>query len=199
MTASVRLRQVIANGLRSPVREAGPRDGDEAVVFMHGDPGSGEDWTELLGTVGEYRRSVAVDMPGFGQADKPASFDYTGRGLRAAPGRAPRRARHTAGPPRSARLRGAVRAAVGNRAPGHVRERRTDQHWSPPGLPLAPHGPHVVRRDWVRRSWSPRRGWAPGSCSVTATPEACPRPRWTVCSGTSTATRAARSCGSTGR
>ena len=77
MITDVRLRQVIANGLRSPLREVGPPDDPEAVVFVHGNPGSSEDWTDLLGALGGSTRAVAVDMPGFGQADKPSSFDYT--------------------------------------------------------------------------------------------------------------------------
>jgi pimeloyl-ACP methyl ester carboxylesterase len=62
-------------GLRSPLIEAGPGDAREAVVFVHGNPGSRTDWTELVDAAGELGRAVAFDMPGFGQADKPRSFD----------------------------------------------------------------------------------------------------------------------------
>lgn len=61
----------------SPVLEAGPSDAAEAVVFVHGNPGPKEDWTDLLVRVGKFARAVAPDMPGYGGADKPRDFDYT--------------------------------------------------------------------------------------------------------------------------
>jgi pimeloyl-ACP methyl ester carboxylesterase len=71
-----RASEVVVAGLRSPLIEAGPRDAREAVVFVHGNPGSRTDWTALLDAAGEFGRAVAFDMPGFGQADKPRTFDY---------------------------------------------------------------------------------------------------------------------------
>jgi pimeloyl-ACP methyl ester carboxylesterase len=53
------------------------RGSSEAVVFVHGNPGSSEDWVDLLGRVGEFARAVAPDMPGYGKADRPAKFEYT--------------------------------------------------------------------------------------------------------------------------
>lgn len=70
------------NGLRSPCLESGPA-GEEAVVFVHGNPGSCEDWRVLVAGVGDFGRAMALDMPGFGQADKPADFDYTVAGYAA--------------------------------------------------------------------------------------------------------------------
>ena len=67
-------------GVRSPVIEAGPQTAEEAVVFVHGNPGSSQDWEELVPSVGTFVRAVAFDMPGFGQADKPVDFDYTAQG-----------------------------------------------------------------------------------------------------------------------
>lgn len=64
-------------GMRSPVIEAGPSGAAEAAVFVHGNPGSSRDWERLVAAVGEHGRAVALDMPGFGQADKPDTFDYT--------------------------------------------------------------------------------------------------------------------------
>jgi pimeloyl-ACP methyl ester carboxylesterase len=55
--------------------EAGPENA-EAVVFVHGNPGSSRDWEALVDAVGEFGRAVAIDMPGFGQADKPRDFEY---------------------------------------------------------------------------------------------------------------------------
>lgn len=68
---------VIIDGIRSPLLEFGPANSDEAVVFVHGNPGSIRDWGALARSVGEFGRAVAIDMPGFGSADKPADFDYS--------------------------------------------------------------------------------------------------------------------------
>ncbi|CAN5194767.1 alpha/beta hydrolase [soil metagenome] len=46
-------------------------------MFLHGNPGSSRDWEDLLARVGRFARGIAVDMPGFGRADKPGTFDYT--------------------------------------------------------------------------------------------------------------------------
>jgi pimeloyl-ACP methyl ester carboxylesterase len=71
-----RARRITVGGLGSPVIEAGPQDEREAVVFVHGNPGSSTDWTALVDATGELGRAVAMDMPGFGKADKPRDFDY---------------------------------------------------------------------------------------------------------------------------
>ena len=67
---------VTVAGVRSPLIEAGPRDAREAVVFVHGNPGSCTDWTALVDASGELGRAVAIDMPGFGRSETPRSFDY---------------------------------------------------------------------------------------------------------------------------
>jgi pimeloyl-ACP methyl ester carboxylesterase len=69
--------EVVVRGVRSPVLQAGPSENDEAVVFVHGNPGPSDDWKELLERVGAFARGVAPDMPGYGRADKPREFDYT--------------------------------------------------------------------------------------------------------------------------
>ncbi|MEA2217310.1 MAG: hypothetical protein QOK19_2871 [Solirubrobacteraceae bacterium] len=74
--STVRELDVAAGGIVSPALEAGPADATEAVVFVHGNPGSSRDWTALLARAGELGRAVAVDMPGFGAAPVPAGFDY---------------------------------------------------------------------------------------------------------------------------
>jgi pimeloyl-ACP methyl ester carboxylesterase len=68
------------NGVTVPVLTAGPHDSREAVVFLHGNPGSGEDWRRLLAQTGEFARAIAPDMPGFGRADKPRDFRYSVEG-----------------------------------------------------------------------------------------------------------------------
>lgn len=72
-----RRRELVVGEVRSPVLEAGPPDEREAVVFLHGNPGSSLDWEDLVPRVGAFARAIAVDMPGFGKADKPRDFDYT--------------------------------------------------------------------------------------------------------------------------
>lgn len=71
-----RERQIAVEGVRSVVREFGAPS-SEAVVFVHGNPGSSRDWITLAEQVGEFAYALALDMPGFGQADKPADFEYT--------------------------------------------------------------------------------------------------------------------------
>jgi len=64
-------REIRALGLRTRVFEVGPASADEAVVFLHGQPGSAEDWSELLPGVARFARGVALDWPGWGKADRP--------------------------------------------------------------------------------------------------------------------------------
>lgn len=64
-------------GVRTPYLHAGPEEADEAVVFVHGNPGPAEDWRRLVARTGAFSRAVAPDMPGFGRADKPDRFIYT--------------------------------------------------------------------------------------------------------------------------
>jgi pimeloyl-ACP methyl ester carboxylesterase len=74
--SGVRRGRVEVDGASSPLIEAGSPDSHEAVVFVHGNPGSSSDWTALVDAAGELARAVAVDMPGFGKAETPAGFDY---------------------------------------------------------------------------------------------------------------------------
>jgi pimeloyl-ACP methyl ester carboxylesterase len=70
-------REVVVGGVRSPVREAGAGDAGEAVVFVHGNPGSARDWDFALPAVAEFARVIAPDMPAFGSADRPREWPYT--------------------------------------------------------------------------------------------------------------------------
>jgi pimeloyl-ACP methyl ester carboxylesterase len=62
-------------GIRTRVLETGPHDAREAVVLFHGSPGSANHWDALLPEIGIFARAVAFDLPGFGKAEAPASFD----------------------------------------------------------------------------------------------------------------------------
>ena len=68
---SISTVEVSVRGVRSPVLTAGPPDGAEAVVFVHGNPGPADDWRDLLTRAGELGRAIAPDMPGYGRAGKP--------------------------------------------------------------------------------------------------------------------------------
>jgi len=74
----VRASRITVGGVSMPLYESGPAGGDEAVVFVHGNPGSSEDYFDLLPRVGAMgRRAIAFDLPGFGHADKPYDLDYS--------------------------------------------------------------------------------------------------------------------------
>ena len=67
-----------ACGINSRVLQGGANErATEAVVFVHGNPGSSEDWRDLMARVAPHGRVIALDMPGFGQADKPADYPYS--------------------------------------------------------------------------------------------------------------------------
>ena len=76
--SSLRHGSVEVQGIRSPLIEAGPQDGQqdasEAVVFVHGNPGSSSDWSSLVQAAGELGRALAIDMPGFGRSVAPPEF-----------------------------------------------------------------------------------------------------------------------------
>jgi pimeloyl-ACP methyl ester carboxylesterase len=72
-----RIRQLTAAGIRTPVLESGPPGAEEAFVFVHGNPGSMEDFRELVLRVAPFARGVAVTLPGFGKAEKPRDLDVS--------------------------------------------------------------------------------------------------------------------------
>jgi pimeloyl-ACP methyl ester carboxylesterase len=80
-------RDVVVSGVRSALFDSGPASRAEAVVFVHGNPGPLDDWEFALPAVAEGARAIALDMPGFGRADRPRRFDFSPAGY----------ARHLAG------------------------------------------------------------------------------------------------------
>jgi len=78
--AAIQVSHVEVAGVRSLVRSCGPEQASEAIVFVHGNPGSSEDWLDLLPHAGELTRAIALDMPGYGKADRPRDFEYTAFG-----------------------------------------------------------------------------------------------------------------------
>ncbi len=64
-------------GLKTRVFERGPTGAEEAVVLLHGHPGSAEDWHLLMARLPDSVRAVAFDLPGFGKAEAPKEWDYS--------------------------------------------------------------------------------------------------------------------------
>jgi pimeloyl-ACP methyl ester carboxylesterase/membrane protein DedA with SNARE-associated domain len=64
--------------VRLAYREWRPADGADApvVLLVHGSPGDGGEVRELAALVGEHRRAIAPDLPGFG-ASSPDIPDYS--------------------------------------------------------------------------------------------------------------------------
>jgi pimeloyl-ACP methyl ester carboxylesterase len=67
-------RDLLVGGIRTVLAESGPAGEPEAIVFVHGNPGSARDWRDLMGRTGDFARSLAMDMPCFGRAEKPQDF-----------------------------------------------------------------------------------------------------------------------------
>jgi hypothetical protein len=61
---------VTIDGVRSPLLEFGPPNTSEAVVFVHGNPGSNRDWESLARGVGHFGRAARtaceVEVPCWG-------------------------------------------------------------------------------------------------------------------------------------
>ncbi|WP_054813490.1 alpha/beta fold hydrolase [Nocardia arizonensis] len=74
--ASITAGQMRAHEVSAAVLQSGDPSATEAVVFLHGSPGSAEDWREFLWRTGEFARAVAFDMPGFGSARTFTGFDH---------------------------------------------------------------------------------------------------------------------------
>lgn len=73
----IRRRKLHVEEIATPLLEAGTAESSEAVVFLHGVPGSGADFEPLLAAAGQAGRALAWDAPGFGKADKPEDFEHS--------------------------------------------------------------------------------------------------------------------------
>jgi pimeloyl-ACP methyl ester carboxylesterase len=75
---SALVRGLEAGGTRTRLRTAGPQEAREAVVFVHGNPGSADDWEALVDAAGAAGiRAVAFDLPDFGETVAPPGFEHT--------------------------------------------------------------------------------------------------------------------------
>jgi pimeloyl-ACP methyl ester carboxylesterase len=74
--SAVRRTRVAVGETRVRAALVGPDDGREAVVFVHGNPGSADDWVALLEALPDGLRGVALDLPDFGETLAPAGFAH---------------------------------------------------------------------------------------------------------------------------
>ncbi len=66
---------ITANSLNLHYLEAGQGD---PILLLHGFPTSSHLYRNILPTLGETHRAIALDLPGYGLSDKPldANYDY---------------------------------------------------------------------------------------------------------------------------
>jgi len=77
MSVVIERSSLEVGGTRTRLLQAGPADATEAVVFVHGNPGSADDWERLVGAVGQIdKRALAIDLPDFGETVAPSRFDH---------------------------------------------------------------------------------------------------------------------------
>jgi pimeloyl-ACP methyl ester carboxylesterase len=84
--SAVTRTRIEVKGIFTRLVQAGPSDASEAVVFMHGNPGSSDDWERLISVVcgpsaeggsGPARRALAFDLPDFGETVATDGFQHT--------------------------------------------------------------------------------------------------------------------------
>lgn len=71
------VKHMVIEGVRCVVYDSAPSAGEEAVVFVHGNPGPSDDWEVLAPRVAGLARVIAMDLPGYGRAEHPYRFDFT--------------------------------------------------------------------------------------------------------------------------
>jgi pimeloyl-ACP methyl ester carboxylesterase len=81
VSAELAPTRLAAGGTQTRLIQAGPAASSEAVVFIHGNPGSADDWARLVGAAaGTGKRALAFDLPDFGETVAPAGFEHTAPG-----------------------------------------------------------------------------------------------------------------------
>lgn len=71
-------RELRCGGVTLHVRQTpGPAPDAPTVVFVHGLGGSATNWTDLAAQLSGCFRGLALDLPGFGRSDPPATGDYS--------------------------------------------------------------------------------------------------------------------------
>jgi pimeloyl-ACP methyl ester carboxylesterase len=78
--------RIDVQGISTRLIQAGPADLPEAVVFLHGNPGSADDWERLIAAVAgalpeggaaQPRRALAFDLPDFGETVATEGFEHS--------------------------------------------------------------------------------------------------------------------------
>lgn len=78
--------RVEVQGISTRLIQGGPVDSPEAVVFVHGNPGSSDDWERLIAAVSgavandgaaHPRRALGFDLPDFGETVAGEGFEHT--------------------------------------------------------------------------------------------------------------------------
>lgn len=78
MSNTVERTRIAVADAQPRLLQAGPRESREAVVFVHGNPGSADDWEALIGAAaGAGLRAVALDLPDFGETVAPEGFEHS--------------------------------------------------------------------------------------------------------------------------
>jgi pimeloyl-ACP methyl ester carboxylesterase len=77
MSFIVSEQKITCNGIQTRCLEAGKQHAD-AVVFIHGLGSSADRWLDIPLALSLHYRTIAVDLPGFGMAQKPEEgFGYS--------------------------------------------------------------------------------------------------------------------------
>jgi pimeloyl-ACP methyl ester carboxylesterase len=77
MSAAIERSRLLVGATNTRLIQAGPAEDSEAVVFVHGNPGSADDWERLVAAAAATgRRAVAFDLPDFGETMAPAGFAH---------------------------------------------------------------------------------------------------------------------------
>jgi pimeloyl-ACP methyl ester carboxylesterase len=77
MSPAVERSRLQIGGTSTRLIQAGPAEDSAAVAFVHGNPGSADDWERLVAAAaGAGRRAVAFDLPDFGETIAPEGFAH---------------------------------------------------------------------------------------------------------------------------
>lgn len=80
-SASVRRDRLAVGPVSTRLVEAGPSEASEAMIFIHGNPGSADDWVRLAAAVGETgTRACSFDLPDFGETEAAPGFEHSAPG-----------------------------------------------------------------------------------------------------------------------
>jgi pimeloyl-ACP methyl ester carboxylesterase len=73
--------RLAVGGTETRLAQTGPPESNESVVFVHGNPGSADDWVPLVGAVGAVGLgAVSFDLPDFGETHAPEGFEHSAAG-----------------------------------------------------------------------------------------------------------------------